>query len=281
MNLYKFLFAFGLVCLFSSCFNYETQYEGPYSDSENTGGSFPKELVYVAGGKVFLADRFVEAAITLDDSGSVKVASINNDHTKVIYKTANANIQIYDIETETVTGEVPGSENAVWFDFHSNNETIYFLDNNILDTFGPEILPSHPLDLGALPGVSGDIVYGVTITPTNRIYFSIASSSTNTEYLYSTNGTVILNTRIINEIRSDFRLSPDNSDIWMTVDDGLDDVLIVNTSNLVTTFSLSDVVYGVPTIGTNGYVVTRLNEILTPQNNRVEISNSPITSVDF
>ena len=281
MNIYKFLFAFGIITLFGSCFNYETQYEGPYSDSENTGGSFSKELVYVAGGKVFLADRFAESAITLDDSGSVTVASINNDHTKVLYKRVNNNIQIYDIATETVIDEVPDSENAKWFDFHPNNETVFFLSFNMLDTYGPDVLPTHPIDLGALSGVTGGIVYGVALAPSNRIYFSVASSSTNTEYLFYSNGLVILDFKVVSNIKSDFRLSPDYSTLWMARNQGSLDLEIVFTLGLNFNTILTDVAYGVPIAPETGYRATRQNTILTIENNTIEVLSGQITSIDF
>lgn len=267
-----------------SCFNYETQFEGPYEDEENIGEEveLPKVLVYVAGGNVYLADRFGRDSIILDNSGTVKVASINNEHSKVIFKPNNENIQIYDIATDRITGAINGTSTAVWFDYHANNETIYFLlSDGFLDTSGPEILANRPIQLKTHSARFGD-PWGVTVLENGHFIFSLLTSTfLNDRFVFLSDGTQILEENETTSALTDMRLNHEETVLWSGDEFGtflhIDFVPSLNSFDTETSARI-----GVPLTASQGYRVRDNDmEIQTPDFRIVESPGGRITSIDF
>ncbi len=138
--------------LFSACDKYETQYEGPYEDSD---GQVPSstviyEVVYVQGGALYMTNRALTGKKQITVSGTVQQAAINFSHDRIAYKTASG-ITIIDT-TGVQVGTVPNSANVKWFDWHANNQTIYMLRNdNTLAQFGPTVTLATTNVENALP----------------------------------------------------------------------------------------------------------------------------------
>ena len=158
----------------SSCSNYEAQFEGPYNEESETSAE-AKVVVFVVDGNVLLANAVLQDIETIDNSGEVDVVSINNAHTKVIFKRENGNIQIYDIKEERITDEVPNSGDATWFDFHANNETIFFQTDWTVSTYGPEVIPNNIIDIKSIYPVfvDGNILRGVTMLENGGFIYSV------------------------------------------------------------------------------------------------------------
>lgn len=174
-----------------SCLNYETQADGPYDPNEEQEILMPS-VVYVSNGNVYLGDQFLRDSIIIDDSGQNTLVSINNNHTKVLFKRANQNIQVYDIESASLDEEVPNSEAAFWFEYHSNNKTIYYLIGNEIVTVGENILEQNPLNLVELAGFPNATLNGAGVNNNKDIAFSITYTESgqvnHNNYLYSDNG---------------------------------------------------------------------------------------------
>ena len=269
-----------LVIGLASCFDYETQFDGPYSDEENnTGFKLPKKVVYVAGGNVYLANEFAKDSIRIDNSATVDVASINNDHTNVLFKRTGENINIYNIESESITGQVPNTETAIWFDYHANNETIYFLlSNNLLDTYGPEVLTNRPIDLRTLGSVTGN-VKGVAVMNNGEFVFSKISAIGNSEYLIKSDGINILKQFTTTFFHKNFRLNKGENWLWIgdTFDDGLYYYRMPEVSKYDDQF---DYFIGAPTNSGFGYRVTQDNKIRNSIWETIQSPGGQITSID-
>ncbi len=266
-----------------SCTKYETQYEGPYSDkdlAENNNSELSKELVFVSDGVVFLANKFVSDLLVVSDEGGVQVASINNNHTKVLYKRAGYNIQIYDIASGSNGEEVAGSSNAYWFDYHANNETIYFLDGSNLHTVGPEVLLQNPVNLINESGIPNGYLRGATILENGHIVFSVLSLGTFTNrYLFLSDGEDILNTKETQGFMDRIRLSKEEDVLWCG--DEYNNFLRQYSLSDLSSETLSSGVFGAPTGSNNGYIVTDDNEIQTPGFGTVEITTGVVTAIDY
>lgn len=212
----KIILLFLLVSL-SGCLKYETQFEGPYEDGtvNEIDVELPKELVILAEGDVYLANKFVEDFELIEDQGEVKLVSINHSHTKVAFKRSNENIQIFDIAQNMIIDEVPNSDNAFWFDFHANNETIYFYSSWLLETYGPEVLQSNPTDIQALSPVSGNTVYlrGVAVLENGDFIYSISTNGVG-DRLYRSDGTTNLESELFSGFRKDLRLNKEEDALW-------------------------------------------------------------------
>ncbi len=280
INFSLLLFALSI----TACFNYETQFEGPYEETDEVvAPDFPKELVYVAGGNVYLADRFGRDSLILDNSGNVEIASINNDHTKVIFKKPNENIKVYDIEAGSITDEVPGTSTAIWYDYHANNQTVYFLlsDNN-LNTYGPDVLSRKPINLSSLTPQLGDITKGVVVLENGDFIFSsFAPGIFNSRFIYSSNGTDILKQRETNSTRRYLRVNADEDRLWMSdeFDQFLHKYRVSGLSYIGS--DLNGYYIGTPTEDGVGYVITEDNVIRTPSFKAIESPGGNFSSVDF
>jgi hypothetical protein len=143
-------FALFLVLLFNACVEYQTQYEGPYSDGQPIAITY--EIVFVHNGALRMANQSLSRVKTLVPSSNISQASINFRHDRIAYKTATGNILVVDTAGTTIA-TVPNSSNVIWFDWHANNETLYMLNpNNTLSFFGPPIQVATTNLLNRLPG---------------------------------------------------------------------------------------------------------------------------------
>ena len=279
------LLYFALFLGTTACYNYETQFDGPYDGSEIIEDvALEKAVVYVAGGNVYLADRFVRDSIVIDNSGTVTIASINNAHTKVIFKQESKNIQIYDIALKTISGEVLDSEEAIWFDYHANNESIFFMEaDGTLDTFGPEILATRPVDLKTHANIAGTVyVRGVTVLENGEFIYSILSASGffNTWYLVRSNGDNAPVLREVPNYRKYLRLNQEEDALWATTE-SVDRLYSYRVPELSTIEDYFQYVFGAPIGTTSGYKITDDNEIYTPNFQTIASPGGEITAIDY
>ncbi len=276
------LFPLFLILFSTACFKYDTQFDGPYKDGDETTVELPKEVVYVAGGNVYLANEFVRDSIKIDNSGTVEVASINNDHSKVLFKRPGQNIMIYDIAAENVIGEVPNSETANWFDYHKNNQTVYYiLSDDKLYTNGPEVLANNPINLRTLSGVFGT-VKGVVVMENGNFVFSMASLSSNNKYLFESDGINILSQYQTTSARTSFRLNASETRLWSGNE--LNSFLYYyRVPQLTQLGDDSQYILGAPISSSLGYRITDSNpsQILTSISQSIQSPGGQITSIDF
>lgn len=280
------IFALFVIFTIGSCYNYEEQYDGAYEDSATDEEIIiPKEVVFVAGGDVYLANQFVEDIIKIDGAGTVEVASINNNHTNVIFKRSGENILIYDIESETITEEIPDTETAIWFDYHKNNETVYHLSSEgILETFGKEVLPNNPINLRSLIIIAGGTVRGAAIMENGNIIYTVQGNIfSSTHYLLKANGTEVLDYRTTGfYYRKNLRLNRDESTIWATPQDN--SFLSYYRTSSLGIYDDDDYELSLGTPGeatTNGYTITSENEITTPYFVDIPSPGGEITAIDY
>lgn len=276
--------AFFLIFTTSSCYNYEEQYDGEYEDSTTDEEVvIPKEVVFVAGGDVYLANQFVEDIIKIDETGTVEVASINNEHTKIIFKRSGENIQVYDIASETITEEIPDTETATWFDYHKNNETVYHLSaGGILKTVGPEVLTNNSIiNLNNLSIIDGS-TRGAVILENGNIIFSVEGNAFDTNRIFISDGSEILVSRATNFFyRKDMRLNEEENILWAGHENDYS-VGFYRTSDLFQENDEDTNSYlGVPKNADSGYKVNENNEIITPNFQRIQSPNGEITSIDY
>jgi len=277
-----------MLLLSSGCLNYETQFEGPYEDVEdNTADTVELQqvVVFVAGGKVYLADENVKQIETIDDSGDVRIASINNEHSKVLYKRQGENIQIYNIEEKRVVDEVANSENANWFDFHANNQTVYYTNGWELRTYGPEVLIANPIDIKQLSPVSGNSVFfkGVAVLQNGSFIYSISVSGAG-DRLYLSDGDRNMASFTDLEFRHSLRINKDENEIW-TASEYDNRLYVHNTTDLSKIKTDANHFLGAPTSNGQGYKVTAFDEntiILPFLGVGVESpGNARISSIDY
>ena len=270
----------------SACFNYEAQFEGAYTDEDlGAGGQLKKELVIAAGGTVYLTDPTLRSFDPIESTrnADIRLASINFSHTQVLYKTPTGNIQIYDIAAATEVDEVPDSEAAIWFDFHHNNETVYFLDTEgLLHTYGPTVLARQPLDLNSLLAPTRS-VEGAAILPGGEVVFStFAFGSFNRRYLRRTN--VALNEVEVNiETQSAaryFRLDSAATAVWVgnEFDNRLASHVLPQLGRIEES---SNYVLGAPQDVLTGFFVTQNNEIQRLDLVTIPSPGGIITAIDF
>ena len=121
---------------------YKTQYEGVYIDGNAASLKLPSQnhqIIYITDGKLYAIDP------TLKDSRSypklpagIVFASISPAHNKIAYKTANANSTIID-STGMELGQIANTAGIRAFDFHANNETVYYVEGLTLKFSGPPV----------------------------------------------------------------------------------------------------------------------------------------------
>ena len=271
-----------LLPFLSSCFFYETQFEGPYHDGMPVDtAALDKTLVYVAGGNVYLADEWHYKAERIDNSGQVTIASINNAHTRVLYKRQGQNIVIYNIATAAVEREIPATESATWFEYHSNDETVYYvLNNRYMDTYGPDVLPFRPVDLISHGGLSSPTqqLGGVAVLSDGRFLFSVGGG---VSYLILSDGNQSGARRrqhFDNPVH--LRLSKDEREVWGSVQSGKR-VKKYRTSNLDEIITSLSYALGTPARGERGYYVTANNEIYLSSGDLIPGPGGRITAIDY
>lgn len=280
---FKYLILLSLILSLGSCFEYETQFEGPYNDEEGTQAQSSTALVFAAGGDVYLSDPAMEKIEKIDSIGNVEIASINNAHTKVAFKRGSGDIQIYDIATSTIIDEVPSSNNATWFDFHANNETIYFLTGWEIDTYGPDVMVSKPIDLEAINSKGGSIK-GAIVLENGNIIFSIQVGSFC--YIIQTDGIVETEADLaLGPYRKHLRLNKVEDTFWGATTQNI--VYIHNFTETILTPKYSNASFGAPTAISVGYLVSPAvgggDDIYLPSSSTgVSLpTNAKVTSIDY
>lgn len=160
------------VLFFAACSKYQTQYEGPYSeDGEPKAIAVNYQILTILDGKITLFDQGLkhrkEVAGTPSD---VTEASISFDHQLIAYKRSGQNIQVIDT-TGKFIAEVAGSATGYAFDWHANNQTLYYLKNNKIYFYGPALqVPISDLDMLLAAGASSDAISGLAITANNNVW---------------------------------------------------------------------------------------------------------------
>ncbi|MEM1323018.1 MAG: hypothetical protein AAGG75_22320 [Bacteroidota bacterium] len=254
---------FCILLLSAGCFDYETQFEGPYEDMEDTTSppiELPKVVVFVAGGKVYLADENINQIDTIYSSNDVRIASINNEHSKVAYKRLGENIQIYDIEEGRIVGEIANSENATWFDFHANNQTVYYTNGWELTTYGPEVLLTNPTDIRQLSPLSGNGVFfkGAVVLENGNIIYSLSALGFG-DRLYLSTGTSNIASFTGTEFRHFLRINAAENELWAASE--FDNKLHIHrTTDLSEIRTDRDHFLGAPTSNGAGYKVRIIDE---------------------
>ena len=127
-----------LLLLLFSCSKYETQFEGPYSEEDNDVITEFNEFLIIQSNKIKLIDRVKKELKLVPTDESVSKAAFNYSRDKIAYQ-GSGNIKIIDIYGNFIA-EIPGSQEAKYFEWHANNETLYYLlSNDIIMYYGPEI----------------------------------------------------------------------------------------------------------------------------------------------
>ncbi|MEI6409792.1 MAG: hypothetical protein WCR52_10445 [Bacteroidota bacterium] len=156
----NYLYLLALSLLFSACEKYKTQFEGPYEDPKDGssigGKPINYEVWYALNGQLHAASPDFRHEKTVATSGSVELVAVNYTHDHIAYKATGNNIVIIDSSgTNPVT--VPNSTNVKWFDWHSNNQTLYMLktDNKLYQYGGTPVTLSVTNLASGLPYVGG------------------------------------------------------------------------------------------------------------------------------
>lgn len=158
----------------SSCSKYETKFEGPYSDANNgnTAGKINYEIIYVESGRLNMIDvplKNVKTFFTLPVG--IVSASINDAHTKIAYKTAAGNLTVIDTAGNQIAS-IANTAAVVFFDWHSNNETLYYVDNLTLKFYGTAISTSITSFSGVFPfGVSSKQFLGASVLSDGAVVY--------------------------------------------------------------------------------------------------------------
>jgi hypothetical protein len=205
MKFLNFFTILTLMCsLFASnCHKYETQYEGPYTEndsSSNVQNKFLYEVVAVQGGKLFAMDRKFRSTKHIITGGGVEKASINFAHDKIAYKTTSGDIQVID-SAGTFIAKIPNSSGVKWFDWHSNNQTLYMLgaDQKItlygttitLATTNPKlILPYTGIDISSIAvKPDGSVLFSYSfydgLNYQNGIYHKLTATGGTSYYVFN------------------------------------------------------------------------------------------------
>jgi len=177
------------IVLFNSCYNYETQFDGAYDTNIEHENLVPtKSLIYTVNGDLVLSNDYGFYKEIYGENLDIEKASINNIHTKVLYKESNKPIVVFDLETWTIERTIAGSENAEFFDYHPNNESIYyFTPQGLLYVDGPPLYSVNPLNMKTNLSEGFSAAYRVAsavILPNNDIIACLARfNSTGYRYL--------------------------------------------------------------------------------------------------
>lgn len=279
---FRYFILLSLILFLGSCFEYETQFEGTYDDEEGNQPQSLKVLVFAAGGDVYLSDPAIQKIEKIDSIGNVELASINNAHTKVAFKRGGGDIQIYDIATGTIIDEVPSSNNANWFDFHKNNETVYFLTGWKMDTYGPDVMVSKPIDLEVI-NTKGGSIKGAVVLENGNIIFSVQGDLAS--YIIQTDGIIEIDADLaLGPYRKHLRLNKVEDTFWGATTQNR--VYVHNFTETILSSHYSNASFGAPTAITVGYIVSPAigggDDIYLPSSSTaVSIpTNAKITSID-
>jgi hypothetical protein len=168
------LILFGVLQL-PSCSKYETQYEGPYSDTDSTinqSTNYIYEIICVQGGKLYAMDRVFRSVKQLPTTGSVVQASINYSHDKIAYKTSSGNVQVID-SAGVLIASIPNSIDVKWFDWHSNNQSLYMLNAaNKIVVYGTPLTLSTTNAGASIPYLGQEDINSIAVTPDGTVLAS-------------------------------------------------------------------------------------------------------------
>jgi hypothetical protein len=158
----------------SACSKYETQYEGPYSDADNTNKiEYPHEVLVAQGGNVYLFDRRLSRQKELENTPvNVQKASINFNHDLIACWAPGQDIVVLD-SSGVEQGTVPNTEQVDWFDWHPNNQTLVILRDGIISLYGPNV-DVVDTDLNdAFPAFSIEKkITAATVSPNGTVFFN-------------------------------------------------------------------------------------------------------------
>jgi hypothetical protein len=209
-NLFFFLL---IACAISGCSKYETQFDGPYSDEKGyQPQNIPYEILYVGSdGKMYMLDAALRYQKTFPTiTNNVFRAVINYTHDKIAYKSVFGNIIVIDT-AGTQIREIAGSSNADIFDFHPNNETVYYLPYGgawSVKTSGPTVPIARTSLSSVLPLGASNKITGLAIKSDGSMVVTLSyylTTSTVREYqVINANNTVAF-TRAIGDTYMDIR----------------------------------------------------------------------------
>jgi hypothetical protein len=137
----------GTLLAWGACAKYDPQYEGPYSDTDtktpgNTAPSY--EILTLSNGTLYLySNTFKTYKILSNLPPGIDEAAINFSHDRIAYHRLGNNIEIIDTSGVAVA-TVPNTEYAEWFEWHSNNQTLYYLEYGNINIYGPDIPGFEP-----------------------------------------------------------------------------------------------------------------------------------------
>ncbi len=134
----KILFAtFAMALFMAGCYKYEPQFEGPYEDSNVPAiNQVVYEILTVEDGRIHLYDRNLQNTKVLTNlPQGISKASINFSHDRMAYQIPGQDIAIID-SAGLALGTVSNSAAAKWFDWHTNNRSLFLLENYKLRVWG-------------------------------------------------------------------------------------------------------------------------------------------------
>jgi hypothetical protein len=158
-------FALPLI-FFLGCSKYEVQYEGAYDDNAGIdlkNQSKDHQIIYVESGKLYAIDPTLSDVRPYSNlPAGIVYASINYAHDKIAYKTATGNITIID-SAGTQLSTIASTSNVTLFDWHPNNQTLYYMSGFTLKFHGPTV-KTPAINFGGLfPTQSDNKFLGITI----------------------------------------------------------------------------------------------------------------------
>lgn len=181
MKLTLSVFGLLLLLLTSSC-KYEVQFEGPYSDDDVKPLPTYTGLIWIEGGKLYIAHNDLSNIRQIPGPANILRASINYAHDRIAYQVANSDIVIVDT-LGTEIEKVPNSKTVKSFDWHGNDITLYMLDNLTLRLHGPSVaLDATNMGLGFMDAKPGSIViFSVAVNEAGRLIhtYQYTEQSTN------------------------------------------------------------------------------------------------------
>lgn len=157
--------------LLAACWKYEPQFEGEYVDGETTPDVQPaREILLLQNKQAFhLTRRLTLKKEVPGVPSDVDLIAQNFSRTRIAYKQGWQDIMIIDSSGAAV-GTVPNSAAATWFDFHSNNETLYFVSGLKLNFFGPALAVGKTNFLTLFPtGATDPELYAAVVLKDNSV----------------------------------------------------------------------------------------------------------------
>ena len=136
--------AAALLLLAAGCYQYDTQFEGPYEEGApvQTQTKVLYEILTVEDGQIHLYNASLKRNKVLSGlPPGIEKAAINYAHDRIAYQVPGQNIAVVDT-AGAILGAVSSSAGATWFDWHTNDRSLCVLNNFKLSVWGPSITPS-------------------------------------------------------------------------------------------------------------------------------------------